>query len=224
MKNNKATKLKDFDALKNEVAKANPKGVSRDSYNPSNRIGQCPNLSDNWKANKALPPTPDQSLCDCMVKSRSCVQQSGLDSKKYGDIFGYICGRYSDICSGIRGNASTGVYGAYSMCSDSAKLDYVLDAYYRQLRSDSSACDFNNQARLQTPNSDSTCSSKVSKASDINNRVATATSAADAAGASSSDNFAAPGAPMTRLVSSSGFAVSLYLLMALAAGAGVVAL
>ncbi|PFH59710.1 hypothetical protein XA68_11973 [Ophiocordyceps unilateralis] len=225
IENDKATKLKDFEALQKQVTKADPKGVSRDSYSPDNKPQQCPdNKSENWKANSALPPTPDQSLCDCMVKSRSCVQKQGLSPKDYGSIFGFICGAAPEVCAGIRGDPSTGVYGAYSMCSDSAKLDYVLDAYYVKMKKDQSSCDFDKKAGLQSGSVDSSCDSKLARASDINRQVATATAPVGGASATSSDSAAAPGVALPRLLAVGDYTMGLYMAVALMMGVGMVAL
>ncbi|KJZ77654.1 hypothetical protein HIM_02831 [Hirsutella minnesotensis 3608] len=222
----RATKQKDFEALKKQVNAARPNGIDRDSYNPTTKPQQCPGSNtENWQANAALPPTPDQSLCDCMVKSRSCVQRKGLSPKDYGSVFGYICGEAPEICTGINGNASMGVYGAYSMCSESAKLDYVLDAYYTKMKKASDACDFNGKANVQNGNSDSSCSSKLARASDINKQVATATSPVGGGAASATgDSFGVPGAPMARLFSMGDYAMGLYMVVAVVVGAGMVAL
>lgn len=222
----KAVKQKDFAALQKKATAAMPKGVDRDSYNPTNKPQQCPDAkSSSWKANSALPPTPDQSLCDCMAKSRSCVKTKNLSVKEYGSIFGFICGEAPEICSGIRANATTGIYGAYSMCPDGDKLDYVLDAYYVKMNKNPSACDFKGKADTQSGSAPSSCSDKLAKASDINRQVATATAPVGGGGATAtSDSFAVPGAPMARLVSVGDFAMGLYMAVALVVGAAMVAL
>ncbi|KAK9441504.1 beta-1,3-glucanosyltransferase [Metarhizium brunneum] len=224
----KATKLKDFDALKNKVKAATPKTVEMSEYKPGGKMNECPKLTDNWQANKALPPTPDKSLCSCMAKSRACVPKSGLAVKKFGDIFGFICKASPESCAGINGNATTGVYGAYSMCSDEEKLAYVLDAYYSSQKKAKDACDFDGSAETQSANSDSSCSDALAKASDTNKKAATATSpiggGGNAKATSSSDNFAVHGAPVARIFAIGDFAVGLYMLVALCVGAGMVAL
>ncbi|KAF5136960.1 1,3-beta-glucanosyltransferase [Metarhizium anisopliae] len=224
----KATKLKDFDALKKKVNGATPKTVEMSEYKPGGKMNECPKLTDNWQANKALPPTPDKSLCSCMVKSRACVPKSGLAVKKFGDIFGFICKASPESCAGINGNATTGVYGAYSMCSDEEKLAYVLDAYYSSQKKAKDACDFDGSAETQSANSDSSCSDSLAKASDTNKKAATATSpiggGGNAKATSSSDNFAVHGAPVARIFAIGDFAVGLYMLVALCVGAGMVAL
>ncbi|KYK57113.1 beta-1,3-glucanosyltransferase [Drechmeria coniospora] len=216
----KATKQKDFSALKTQVNKADPKAVDRDSYTSSNKPANCPTLSDTWKASgKKLPPTPDVALCDCMSKSRSCVKSKNLGEKSFGAIFGFICGADPEICTAIKGNASTGVYGAYSMCTDAQKLNYVLDAYYQKQSMSSSACDFKGQAVVQAAAQDSSCTTRLNNAADINKQAANA-----ANGTGDSDSPAVLGAPMARLFSVGGFAVSFYMLAAMLAGVAVTAL
>ena len=190
-------------------------------------MNQCPKLDDNWQANSILPPAPDKKLCDCMVKSRSCVPKSGLSSKKYGDIFSFICTKSPQSCVGINGNATTGIYGAYSMCDDQSKLAFVLDAYYNSQNKAKDACDFSGSAQLVSGSSDSSCSSALASASDVNKKAATATGpvgggAAKATG--TGDSFAMHGAPVARLFSVGDFAIGLYMLVALCVGAGMVVL
>lgn len=223
----KATKLKDFDALKNQVKKAAPKALDMADYKPAGKMNECPKLTDNWQASKALPPTPDKNLCSCMAKSRACVPKSDLSAKKFGEIFGFICKNSKESCVGINGNATTGVYGAYSMCNDQEKLAYVLDAYYNSQKKAKDACDFDGSAQVQTAGSDSSCSNALASASDINKKAATATAPVGGGGAQATttgDSFAVHGAPVARIFAVGDFAVGLYMLVALCVGAGMVAL
>ena len=114
------------------------------------------------------------------------------------------------------------------MCSDSDKLDYVLDAYYNKLNKASAACDFKGQANIQKPATDSSCDSKLAKASDVNKAVATATSPVSSGGSAKStgksDSFAVPGAPMARAFSMGDYTMGMYMLVAVLTGAGMVAL
>lgn len=222
----KATKLKDFDALKKQISKSDPKTVNMADYKPSGKMNECPKLTDNWRANSALPPSPDQKLCDCMSKSRACLPKSDLSSKKFGDIFSFICTKSPESCVGINGNATTGVYGAYSMCDDKAKLAYVLDAYYSKQNKASTACDFDGSAQVASVNSDSSCSAALASASDVNKKAATATApvGGSAKATGTGDSFAVHGAPVARIFSIGDFAVGLYMLVAVGVGAGMVAL
>lgn len=127
--NGKVTKLGDFNNLKSQITKVNPKGVSMDSYTPSNtKARDCPTEGEFWEASSNLPPTPDQSLCACMVKSLECVAKDSVPEKGMGDLFGFVCGQPDADCSGITANGTTGVYGAFSMCSSSERLSWAFNS------------------------------------------------------------------------------------------------
>lgn len=221
----KATKIGDFNALKKQVSAADPKGVDMSDYKPGGKMNDCPKLADNWQANKALPPTPDKSLCDCMAKSVGCAPKSDLSAKDIQGVFDFICDKSPQSCVGINGNASTGVYGAYSMCAVNAKLHYVLDAYYNSQKKAKDACDFDGKASVQSASSDSSCSSALASASDVNQKAATATAPVGGAKATSTDeSFAMRGAPMGRLFSIGDAVVGTYMLIAMGVGAAMIAL
>ncbi|POR38278.1 1,3-beta-glucanosyltransferase [Tolypocladium paradoxum] len=201
-----ATKLKDFSALGQKVQAADPKGVSMADYNPTNQPASCPQINSTWGASSDLPPTPNEAVCSCMVKSSECVPASNLATSSYGDIFDFICGKDASLCNGISGNASTGVYGAYSMCADQDKLAFVLNAYYQSRSKASDACDFNGQAKTQAAStSQSNCTALATSKN------------------STSGNFAAMGAPLARAFTLGEFSVNLYLVVALV-GAGMTTL
>lgn len=183
--------MKNFEALKKQVTKADPKVIYMSDYSPSGKMGECPALSSNWRANKSLPPTPDQTLCDCMMKSLSCVPKKSLSSEQFGKIFGYICEKDKSACTGIGGNTTTGVYGAYSMCDNRAKLAYIMDTYYRHQKNGAYACDFDGSAATQSPESDSSCKAAIAKASSANDRAATATAPPGATSTGKDDENAA---------------------------------
>ncbi|KAH6889776.1 Glucanosyltransferase-domain-containing protein [Thelonectria olida] len=224
--NDKASKLDDFNKLKTRVAAATPSGVSSSAYTPSAEAGTCPELSDTWVANKVLPPTPDEDLCKCMYNSVSCVPAKGLKTKAYSDIFDYICGENKKLCAGINGNATTGVYGAYSMCNQQQKLAYVLDQYYLDQDSASTACDFDGQATTQSGSSASSCKSALASASSVNAVAATASAGSESSDAADSDStddsFGNPAAAIGRLFSVGEFAIGAYLVAAIGAGAGMI--
>ncbi|KAL7942817.1 glycoside hydrolase family 72 protein [Trichoderma barbatum] len=230
VKNNAVTKLKDFSALQTQVTKADPKGVDADDYKPTNKAGSCPALTKDWQAINELPPTPDSGLCTCMQNSLSCVRSDDLSSKDFGDIFGFICGKNPAVCAGINGDAATGVYGAYSMCDDGAKLDYVLDTYYNSQQKAASACDFNGQAQVVAAKPASSCSAALASASAINKQAATATapvgagSTSGSKGAATSTNAAVAGRPVTHLLSLGEMSVALYMGVAMLAGGAMIAL
>lgn len=167
-----------------------------------------------------------------MVSSRSCVKAEDLDEEDWQGIFDYICGEVPSICTAIQGNATLGEYGAYSMCSNSAKLDYVLDAYYVDQDEADSACDFDGQAQIVDAESDSSCEDSLASASSVNDGVATNTGGASGPGQTGDsgsededdDSFGVPGFGIARVLSLGDVSVGLYMLVALGAGVGMVAL
>lgn len=225
--------MKDFSALQSQVTKVDPKGVESSEYNPTNKAASCPPLTSSWQASDNLPPTPDAGLCSCMQASLSCVRASGLATKDYGDIFNFICGHNPGVCAGINGNATSGVYGAYSMCDDGAKLDYVLDTYYNSQKKASTACDFNSQAQVISAKPVATCSAALASASAINKQAATATAPvnAGATGGSStsgdstkSSSAAVAGRPAAYLLSMGEMSMALYMGVAMLTGASMILL
>ncbi|KAM4061191.1 glucanosyltransferase domain-containing protein [Hirsutella rhossiliensis] len=218
------TKMKDFDALKEQATKADPKRLHMSDYKPAGKQRECPAVDDIWRASDSLPPTPDKGLCDCMVKSSTCVPKSDTSPKKFGDIFGYICGSDKALCAGISADPSTGVFGAYNMCDDSAKLAHVLDAYHTKQKKSADSCDFDGAATTQQASTEASCSPALASASDLNKHAATATSPAGGKASSSDDSVAVHGVSITRAFSVGDFALGLYMIAALGAGAAAIVL
>jgi hypothetical protein len=231
-KNGDAVKQKDFNQLKKKATAAQPEGVDKDDYKPSGKPASCPTQSKTWKVNSALPPSPDKELCDCMVKSRTCVPADDLKTKDFNDMFGYICGEDKKICTAINANATAGIYGAYSMCDNEAKLAYILDAYYKSQNNNADACDFKGKATTQKAQNQDSCKSKLDAASKINDEVATATAAAGGASSTGDaqnseeddESFGLQAASIGRLFSMGDYAVGAYMAVAGVVGAGMVLL
>ena len=142
--------MKDFSPLQEQLDAANPDGVSMSDYSPSGEPRECPPVNSTWQSSAKLPPPPNKDACDCMVKAATCVPVEDLDVSGYKPMFDYICDNDQDACSGISGDASEGTYGTYSMCYDKAQLTYLLDAYYKGQKQDSTACDFEGNATTQS--------------------------------------------------------------------------
>ena len=165
-----ASKLPDFTALSSQIAKATPTGPNSASYTPTNTAARsCPTTDASWSAATALPPTPNQQLCSCMVANLTCIPKTSVDPKNYQSLFDTACGLSKDLCNGITANGTTGTYGAYSVCNATERLAWALDAYYQQQKMSNSAntnaCDFNAQATTQTPTAPSgDCAALVSQA------------------------------------------------------------
>ncbi|KAI0117961.1 family 72 glycoside hydrolase [Nemania sp. FL0031] len=223
--------LKNYDVLRSKLAAVDPSSTSMSAYQPTNSPAACPGISDNWKVAKAMPPTPDSGLCDCMFKSLSCAPASSLAEKDYGDIFGYICENDEKACAGIKRDTEAGVYGPYSMCNPKEQLGHILDAYYNNQNQGSYACDFDGAAKVQSsPKVESSCEASLDQASSAVAVVATATGNASGTGSSSgadsdTSGNAAPGSmPSGPIVTLGNMAIGLYVLVAMGAGAAMIAL
>lgn len=127
IKDDSVTKLADYPYLKDQIGKINPSSVVMSAYTPTNTALQsCPAVNDEWEASSTLPPTPNSKLCSCMTKSLKCVAKSSVKTSSYGDLFSYTCA--DGICSGINGNGTTGVYGAFSQCNAEERLSWAMNA------------------------------------------------------------------------------------------------
>lgn len=197
---NSVSTLTDFDYLSKAIATVSPSGVNSNSYTPTNSPQSCPATSgDDWLAAATpLPPSPNESLCSCMVKTLGCVVSSSTNSEDYGKLFGQVCG-YSqsvghDICAGIEANATTGNYGAYSMCSASEQLSFAFDQYYQSQNSNSQACDFDGAASTQTAQSaDSTCQNLMKEAGSAGTGTVSSSGPGQTGGSDSSSGSSSSG-------------------------------
>ncbi|GAP92778.1 putative glycoside hydrolase family 72 protein [Rosellinia necatrix] len=226
---NKAETMKNFDVLRTKLAAVEPSSTSMSAYKPTNSPAACPSVQENWKVAQNMPPTPDNDLCGCMFNSLSCAPASSLKEKDFGEVFDYICTNDANACAGIKRDTESGVYGPYSMCSPKQQLGHVLDAYYNNQNQVSSACDFEGKAAIQSsPKVATSCEASLEKASSAVAVAATATANAggssSGSGSQTSDN-AAPGTmPSGPLFTLGSMAVGAYMLVALGAGAAMVAL
>lgn len=181
------SKLSDFTALSKQLASATPSFTNSASYTVTNTVAQaCPATGTAWAASSNLPPIANAELCECMVQSLSCVANSGISGNSSADLFDYVCGLDSAACDGISKNATTGVYGAYSMCTGAQQLSFVFDQYYQNQNKAATACDFSGNAKTQTGSKSSTCSSLISQAGTAG--TGTVTSAPTGTGSSSSSS------------------------------------
>ncbi|SPN98724.1 related to beta (1-3) glucanosyltransferase gel3p [Cephalotrichum gorgonifer] len=187
---NAAKRMKNFKKLADSISKVDPDLLEISEYTTDLTPQQCPPLSTTWEVAGDLPPTPDETVCECMVEALTCVPVPGLDPKQYGAIFDFICdagGEDVHYCEGINGNTTTGGYGAFSMCNAEQKLGHVLDRYYRSLNFASDACDFRGQATsVDAKETSDECKSKLDaakeKAGGANGSGSSADDEKDAAG------------------------------------------
>lgn len=163
--NGAATKLPDFTALSGQLAKATPSSTDASAYTVVNTAAQaCPTVGADWLASSNLPPIANADTCNCMLASLSCVAKPGIDGSAIEELFNYICSSDFNACSGIARNATTGIYGAYSMCTSYQQLSFAMNAYFMDNKKASSACDFSGNATTQAASTASSCSSILSAA------------------------------------------------------------
>ena len=110
------------------------------------------------------------------------------------------------------------------MCDGSAKLAYVLDAYYQKQKNGDISCNFGGAATIQKPSEEASCSSALASASDANKQAATATAPVSGKATSTADSSAVYSVSFPRALLVGDFVVNLYVLAAMCAGAAMIAL
>ncbi|OJJ49197.1 hypothetical protein ASPZODRAFT_23461 [Penicilliopsis zonata CBS 506.65] len=228
-----ASTMVDFSYYSQEIASVNPTGVQKGSYDPSNTaLEACPTVDSDWEAVASpLPPSPNDDLCTCMESSLECVVKDSISSDQYGDLFDTVCGY--GVCAGIDANATSGKYGAYSVCNAQQQLSYVFNLYYQQQKAENnaaSACDFGGAASVTASGkAASACSTLLKEAGTSGTGTVTSSPtgtgavSSSSATASSSKGAAHPSA-MPATIYLGAWQLGIYLLTALVAGFGMVLL
>ncbi|KAF1808383.1 putative 1,3-beta-glucanosyltransferase [Eremomyces bilateralis CBS 781.70] len=230
VKGNELEKLGDFSSLSSQIAKATPSGVDMGSYNPTNTApAECPAVASTWAAVASpLPPSVNPALCTCMMSSLSCAVSDNVDEEKYGDLFGEVCGYGTEYCSGIAHNATTGKFGAYSMCNAKEQLSYAFNVYASsdKNKNNGNACDFNGAATQKSPASLSEdCKSLVSQAGTDGQGTVTSVPTPGGAGAGGSSSSTGASSALTVPSIDFGFVkLGLYVACATLAGASMIIL
>lgn len=221
--------MADYTVLSTQLAKATPSATASSAYVVSNTVAQaCPATGTAWAASENLPPIADAELCSCMVASLSCIADTGLSSNETSDLFSTVCGLDENACDGITGNATTGVYGAYSMCDSYSMLSFAFNQYYLTQSKASTACDFGSKAKTQTASTASSCSSLLSQAGTAGTgtvtSVATGTGVSSSSGSSATTSKASAGNLRIPTFDMGMLKLGAYLLCAAATGVGMVLL
>lgn len=218
--------MSDFKYYSSEIASANPTGVNKASYTPTNTaLRSCPTVGSGWAAEPSpLPPIADVDLCECMYDTSGCVVAGSLASTKYAKLFSTVCG-YTD-CSGLTANATTGEYGAYSMCTTKQQLAFALNKYYVEQDRAADACSFDGSATVKaTTKATGTCSTQMKEAGTAGTGTITATGGSNSASSTASSTTSSSGAISLHSSSSFGsFQVAACIATALLAGVGMIAL
>jgi len=199
--------LADYAAFSTQLNAVKPSATQMASYNPTNTQLACPSVSPGfWAAAQALPPKPDTNVCSCMVSSLTCTAKAGLDTASIGTLFATVCAT-PGACANIIGNATTGVYGAFSMCNATERLANAFNTYYNGLTAANKAtgCDFGGNATLVAkPVVAASCSVAISAAT---SSAAVANAAAATGGSGSGSGSSAGAASSTSKKSDGGDAI-----------------
>ena len=168
-----------------------------------------------------------------MVSNLTCVAKSGLSSDSIQSQFNYICDpAQGNNCAGINANASTGAYGAYSMCNSTQRLSFAFNQYYLNQTGtntqNNSPCDFSGTAQKVSPKVAGSCSSVISQAgaagtgSITNAPSATGGSSSGGGSGSSSSSKAAAGVVTAPAIDFGMIKLAAYVTTAVLVGAGFV--
>lgn len=206
------------------MASISPSSTNMASYTPSNSPRACPALASGvWEAKSSpLPPSANPNLCACMMQSLSCVAKSSINADEYGTLFAQVCGYGSSICQGIIANATTGQYGAYSVCNATEQLSFAFNQYYLSQSKADTACNFGGAAMTQASASASgTCGSLLSQAGTAGTGSVTSSPTSGGSASHSSSKAAAGNVPIPRF-DFGILGLGLYVSLAAMVGAGMI--
>ena len=202
------------------------------SYQPTNtKLRTCPTSTTNWVAATNLPPTPNEELCSCMVKSLQCISVDNIDKNDIPDLFSTACDpeNGSKVCDGIQKNGTTGAFGAYSMCSSTQQLSWAMNAYFQQQAkansANTNACNFGGKAVKQdAAQADGSCSNLLNQAGPSGTGVVTSVPTTTGSGGGSSESSGAAGMMTIASFDFGMIKLSVYISVAFMAGAGMILL
>jgi hypothetical protein len=224
-------KLADYTALQKQLLAVKPSSTASSAYTVTNTEARsCPTVGSEWSASSKLPPIANPTLCECMVESLDCSAKSGISGNETANLFDYICGQDNAACTGIESNGTTGIYGAYSMCTPAQKLAFVMNKFYIDNNKASTACDFSGNANLNSsPSPASSCSALLDAAGTAGTGTVTAVptgagSTSSGAGASATSSKAAAGSLTVPRFDLGLFSLGIYVSIAAMTGAGMVLL
>ncbi|KAG7862664.1 hypothetical protein KL919_001794 [Ogataea angusta] len=198
--------MTDFQYYSSEINNVSPTTATVASVSSTASELSCPTGFKYWNASDTLPPTPEETVCDCMASSLKCVVSDDVDSDDYEELFGTVCGLVD--CGGITANGKTGKYGAYSFCSSKDMLSFALNLYYLDQDENSSACDFDGSATVQSATTASSCSSILSAAGTAGTGTVSGVSGSGSRSTASGSSGSSSGSSSTSSSSSSSSAAA----------------
>lgn len=202
------------------------------SYSPTNRPQACPERDTTWEASEDLPPSPNNAVCSCMVQSLNCTAKSDISDDDVTTNFNYLCDpNNGDFCSGILSNGSTGVYGAYSMCTAKERIAWAFNAFFedqsRNNPKNTDACNFKGAAQKQTGKASGNCKNVVDQAGGSGTGVITGAPAPSSTSSGGGAAASTTGAASALKVPSFGWGIiqmAAYVTIAALIGAGMIML
>jgi len=141
----------DFTTLVNELSNLTLSTTVPSSATPA--LPAC--TSDaNMLSSSNLPPTPNQNICSCLSSNAwACEVNSGTTPVIIGALIDTACSLLAGAggsCDPIAANGQTGVYGNFSFCSPTDKLNFVISAYYSATNFASTSCNFAGNATINS--------------------------------------------------------------------------
>lgn len=140
--------LEDFNNLRNEFQRVQPRGTNKEEYFSTLTIAQpseCPpaDQDTNWRASSKVPPTPDYEKCECLEDSLPCLVLPFQDLSEYEEHFDYVCSQVD--CSDITTDGENGIYGSFSDCTAEQKLALQISKLYMLQEATTNQCPITNK-------------------------------------------------------------------------------
>jgi len=197
----------DYNRLKTHYTQANGPSSPDQSSAPAASYPSCPTANDTFVASDNLPPTPNESACDCLLNTLSCkfTPQTPNYTAVVGELLNVACslvGQKGGSCDDIGGNGQTGIYGRLSGCDPTIKLSYVMSEYYELNNRDGQACSFAGNGSVNPLAPSGVSAANAAATSCVSNPgatfVPTAPTAASGSGSGSSSNGGSSGPSPTQ--------------------------
>ncbi|KAG6885713.1 hypothetical protein C0993_010886 [Termitomyces sp. T159_Od127] len=136
----------DFDRLKTHYNEASGPNSPSEGSSTSN-FPSCPTANSSFVASTTLPPTPNESACDCFLSTLSCRFHPATSnySAIVGELLDTACsfvGQKGGSCEDIGGDGQAGVYGRLSGCDPTIKLSFAMSDFYQLSNRNPQACSF----------------------------------------------------------------------------------
>lgn len=128
------TTTNDYNLLKAQYAQASGPNSPSQASAGSSTYSSCPPTSTAFVASVNLPPTPNESACNCLENTLSCrfTPATSNYTSIVGSLLDTACslvGQKGASCTDIGSDGQAGTYGRLSGC-DPSKLLCVIFPFY----------------------------------------------------------------------------------------------